>query len=245
MTDDLSNAPSASGSNAPSASGPNAQYNMARADSLSIRVATRMREQMFARFMTTLRPTADDKVLDVGVTSDQSYTSSNYFERLYPHKANITACGLDDARFLEDLYPGVRFVTGNALDLPFDDASFDLVHSSAVLEHVGNLANQARMLAECLRVARRGVCVTTPNRWYPIEFHTQLPLVHWLPKPTGRAVFRALGLDFFAREANLNLMTRRELAAIAACHPAWDFHFASPRLLGWISNLVLIGTRRT
>ena len=223
---------------------PNAQYNLARADSLSIRIATRMREQMFARFMRELHPTEVDTVIDVGVTSDQSYASSNYFERLYHYKHRITACGLDDARFLEELYPGVRFVTANALDLPFDDRSFDLVHASAVLEHVGSLANQARMLTECLRVARRGVCLTTPNRWYPIEFHTQLPLVHWLPKSTGRAVFRALGLSFFAREENLNLMTRRELADLAATHPNWLFRFASPRLLGWISNLVLIGERR-
>lgn len=225
-------------------SAPNAQYNMAGADSLSIRVATRMREHMFESFMRELRPTAADTVADVGVTSDQSYTSSNYFERLYPHKHRITACGLDDAQFLETLYPGVRFVTANALDLPFESGSFDLVHSSAVLEHVGSLENQGRMLAECLRVARRGVCLTTPNRWYPIEFHTQLPLVHWLPKPWGRAVFRALGMPFFAREENLNLMTRRELAGLSARHPEWQFRFASPRLLGWISNLVLIGERR-
>ena len=25
--------------------------------------------------------------------------------------------------------------------------------------------------------------VTTPNRWFPIESHTRLPLVHWLPRP--------------------------------------------------------------
>ncbi len=224
---------------------PNAQYNLAKADSLSIRVATRMRDQMFGEFMRTLRPTEADSVIDVGVTSDQSYTSSNYFERLYPYKHRITACGLDDAHFLEELYPGVRFVTANALDLPFDDASFDLVHASAVLEHVGSLANQARMLAECLRVARRGVYLTTPNRRYPIEFHTQLPLVHWLPKPAGRAVFRAVGLEFFSREENLNLMTRRELATMAAEHRDWQFRFASPRLLGWVSNLVLVGERRT
>ena len=223
---------------------PNAQYNLARAGSLSIRVATRMRAQMFARFMQALHPTEADTVIDVGVTSDQSYASSNYFERLYPHKHRITACGLDDAHFLEALYPGVRFVTANALDLPFDDRSFDLVHASAVLEHVGSLTNQSRMLAECLRVARRGVFLTTPNRWYPIEFHTQMPLVHWLPKPAGRAIFRALGLSFFAREENLNLMTRGELAGLAAVHPDWQFRFISPRLLGWVSNLVLLGERR-
>ena len=24
--------------------------------------------------------------------------------------------------------------------------------------------------------------LTTPNRWFPIELHTRLPLVHWLPR---------------------------------------------------------------
>ena len=28
------------------------------------------------------------------------------------------------------------------------------------------------------------VFVTTPNRWFPLEVHTLLPFVHWLP---GRA----------------------------------------------------------
>ncbi len=31
-------------------------------------------------------------------------------------------------------------------------------------------------------MSRKGLFVTTPNRWFPIEFHTVLPLVHWLPK---------------------------------------------------------------
>ena len=93
------------------------------------------------------------------------------------------------ARFLEQMYPGVRFLIADALNLPFSDGSFDYVHSSAVLEHVGSAANQKRMVAECLRVARKGVCLTTPNRWFPVEFHTQLPLVHWLPKPAFLWIF--------------------------------------------------------
>ena len=24
--------------------------------------------------------------------------------------------------------------------------------------------------------------ITTPNRFYPIEFHTKLPLIHWIQK---------------------------------------------------------------
>jgi ubiquinone/menaquinone biosynthesis C-methylase UbiE len=219
---------------------PNAQYNLAPPDSLSIRIATRVRSQMFAAFMDEFSPRPSETVLDIGVTSDQSYTSSNYFEALYPYKDRITAAGIDDASFLETLYPGVAFTFANALDLPFPDDSFDLVHSSAVLEHVGSLSNQAKMVAECLRVARRGVCLTTPNRWFPIEFHTQLPLIHWLPKPACRAIFRNTGYAFFADEGNLNLMTKDELGRIAARFGGWTHKFLPARLLGLTSNLVLV-----
>ncbi len=223
---------------------PNAQYNLARPDSLAVRVATRVRTRMFQAFMREFAPRAEESVLDVGVTSDRSYTSSNYLEALYPWKERITAAGIDDARFLETLHPGVKFVFANALDLPFADGSFDLVHASAVLEHVGPFASQARMVAECLRVARRGVCVTTPNRWFPVEFHTQLPLVHWLPKPWFRALAgSAARYRFFADEGHLNLMTRAELRRVMAAHPGCRWRFAPTRLCGWTSNLVLMAQK--
>jgi hypothetical protein len=157
---------------------PNAQYNLADPGSMSVRVATRVRSRIFAMFMEEFSPTETDEVLDLGVTSDQGYESSNYFESLYPYKNRITAAGIDDASFLSDTYPGVRFQFADALNLPFDASTFDYVHSSAVLEHVGSYANQQRMVAECLRVARKGICLPTPNRWFPLELHTQLPM-HW------------------------------------------------------------------
>jgi hypothetical protein len=222
---------------------PNAQYNLAAPDSLAIRISTRVRAQMFRRFMAEFDPAPHETLLDVGVTSDQTYENSNYLEALYPYKERITAAGIDDGRFLEDLYPGVKFVQANALDLPFAAGSFDLVHASAVLEHVGSYDRQARMVAECLRVARRGVCLTTPNRWFPIEFHTQLPLLHWLPKPIHRAICRASGYGFHAEEANLNLMTKAELMRLAPRHADWRFVMRFGRLLGLNSNLVLCAHR--
>jgi hypothetical protein len=137
----------------------------------------------------------------------------------------------------------VKFVQADALDLPFADGAFDLIHSSAVLEHVGSITNQARMIREASRVARRGICLTTPNRWFPIEFHTVLPLVHWLPKPACRAIFRRLGYGPLAEEDNLNLMTARDLAGITASIGGWRFKIAAARLLGWKSNLILFGQR--
>jgi hypothetical protein len=178
---------------------PNAQYNLAKPDSLAVRFSAEVRRKMFGMFMSYFSPQESDVVLDLGVTSDNTYESSNYFEALYPYKNRIVAAGLQEATFLESQYPGLRYVQANALNLPFPDQKFDLVHSAAVLEHVGSLANQARMIAECVRVARRGICLTTPNCWYPIEFHTQLPLIHWLPKPAYRKIFRWLGIHELAR----------------------------------------------
>jgi hypothetical protein len=222
---------------------PNDQYNVATPESLAVRVALRVRHQMFGEFMKRFDPGPDNTALDVGVTSDQVYSVSNYFEALYPFKARITAAGLGDASFLEALYPGLKYVQANATDMPFEDAAFDFVHSSAVLEHVGSFEKQIRMIRECLRVARRGICLTTPNRWFPIEFHTQLPLIHWLPKPTSRALMRRLGYGFFAEEENLNLMSRGELAKAVAGIEGWRFEIVTAKLMGWPSNLLFFAHR--
>ena len=98
-------------------SAPNAQFNFAEPDSLAVRVATKVRRDIFRIFMGEVQPRPSDLVLDLGVTSDQTYSSSNYFEALYPYKDHIVAAGLQDASFLEQLYPGVRYLQANALDL--------------------------------------------------------------------------------------------------------------------------------
>jgi hypothetical protein len=84
---------------------------------------------MFNRFLRSFAPTGDDDIPDVGVTDDRRHDHSNYLEAWYPHKSRLTAAGLENASFLEDLYPGMRFAQANALNLPFADASYDYVHS--------------------------------------------------------------------------------------------------------------------
>lgn len=229
-------------------SGVNAQYNVAKAGSLPVRVAAMQRRRMYDRFIGAFGlPDPAALILDIGATSERSYEASNYLEAWYPHKDRVTATGIDpEARFLEEQYPGMRFQTADACALPFDAAAFDVVHAAAVIEHVGPAANQQRMIAECARVARRGFFITTPNRWFPVEFHTVLPLVHWLPKQQFRALMRATGRGFFAEEANLNLLTRSEFAAMArsACGDTFDVTVQAERLGGWPANLLLVGQRR-
>jgi ubiquinone/menaquinone biosynthesis C-methylase UbiE len=198
---------------------------------------------MFQAFLDTCRPGANETLLDVGATGDRSYSHSNYLEAWYPHKHNITAVGIDDATHLEQIYPGLRFVLADGRDLPFPDNSFDHVHSSAVLEHVGGRDNQARFLSELWRVARLGLFVTTPNRLFPVEFHTVLPLVHWLPPRFFRLLLQHMGRDFFALEENLNLMTLGDIRHAASCAGINDAEFRSVNLLGWPSNLLLFARK--
>jgi len=232
------------GGNAPSV---NAQYNVARPESLAVRVAAHQRRRMFAKFTAEMVTRPETTILDVGATSDRTYAASNYLEAWHPRKDRITAVGIDDASFLVDLYPGMRFVKADALDLPFGDRTFDVVHSSAVIEHVGSFSRQVGMIRECARVAEQSFFITTPNRWFPIEMHTVLPLVHWLPPAWFRQLMRLIGRGFFADENNLNLMAKSTLerAAREAGIAAFDWRVDSVRLAGWPSNLILIGWRRT
>jgi hypothetical protein len=224
---------------------PNSQYNLARPDSLTVRIIHRQREIMFTRWLQRCSIGPEDEILDVGVTSDTTYSSSNYLEAWYPHKNKVVAAGIDDAGFLEDLYPGMKYVRADGLNLPFDNRSFDVVHSSAVLEHVGSYRNQVQFIRECARVARRAIFLTTPNRWFPIEVHTSLPLVHWLPKQVFRGILSRSRLSFFAKEANLNLMTAGELSGAGGkMMPDWDVKVDRVRLAGFTSNLLLVGLRR-
>lgn len=221
----------------------NAQYNLAKPDSLPIKIAGHQRRKMFAKFVSAMEISERDTIVDVGATSDQSYDHSNYLEAWHPFKQRITAVGIDDAGFLETLYPGVTFRRADGRALPFADDSFDYAHSSAVLEHVGGAAQQAQFLRELWRVARKGVFVTTPNRWFPIEFHTMLPLLHWLPPAAFRKVLTAMGQPFFADEQNLNLLTPASVAAAARAAGIGRFRIDTVSLAGLPTNLLLIARK--
>ena len=131
----------------------------------------------------------------------------NFFEEHYPWPERITALGLHDGAGFRARYPGIEYVQGDACALPFGDGEFDIVFSNAVIEHVGGRERQRQLVSEAIRVGRR-VFITTPNRRFPVEVHTRLPLVHWLPDAVAHPVYRALGQE---PATELHLLTRRTL----------------------------------
>jgi hypothetical protein len=54
----------------------NAQYNVAKANSLPVKVGACQRSKMFAAFLEAMSVSSDDTILDIGATSDQTSTHS-------------------------------------------------------------------------------------------------------------------------------------------------------------------------
>jgi Methyltransferase domain len=152
------------------------------------RVSLRSRRRKLDLFLALFSPGPGSSVVDVGVTNAPfgDGSSDNFFEALYPWPEQVTAVGATELDVFADAFPRVRAVRADGRDLPFADGAFDFGFSNAVVEHVaGGREGQRRFVHELCRVSRR-VFVTTPNRWFPLEVHTLLPFVHWLP-PGPRA----------------------------------------------------------
>lgn len=139
-----------------------------------------------------------------------------------PRNANLIETALARARPVTGLlYEGVPpavfvkqsrgLVFGDGRQLPFATGAFDFVISNAVVEHVGGISDMQRFIAESLRVARVGVIHTTPNRWFPIETHTGLPLFHWLPRSLHVRLLRNSRYRFSASD---RLLSKRELRSL-------------------------------
>ncbi|MGH2900734.1 MAG: class I SAM-dependent methyltransferase, partial [Solirubrobacteraceae bacterium] len=204
------------------------------------RVLATQQRRMLERFLQLLKPNPNTRVLDLGVNGSLARREQYFFEAGYPWPERVVACGLEAPDAFAACFPRTPYVRGTReLPLPFETGSFDLVFCNAVIEHVGSRARQAAFLAEILRVGRAAF-VTTPNRWYPIELHTVLPLAHWLPTRIHRALLRGLGFGFFAREENLNLLDQRALRSLVP--PERDAQIHAQRFLGLVSNFLLVVT---
>ena len=144
----------------------------------------RSRARKLRLFMELLATGPETTVVDVGVTDSGvagAYGTDNFLEAHYPWPGRITAVGVTGLDRFREAFPQVRAVVADGRSLPFADGEFDVGFSNAVVEHVGGRADQLAFVHELCRVARR-VFVTTPNRLFPVEVHTLLPVVHWLPR---------------------------------------------------------------
>ena len=203
--------------------------------SLSERLVIAARDRIYDDFIRFCRPAPDDAILDVGV-SDVVNDAANMLERTYRYPDRLTALGLGRGDQFRAAFPRTAYARIEPNQpFPFADKSFAIATSNAVLEHVGSSADQAFFVAELMRVARK-VFVSVPNRHFPVEHHTAIPLLHFWDRSFAAAC-RWFGKDEWADEKNLILMTKGRLAALAPPRAVIDY--TGLRLGPFSSNLML------
>jgi len=202
---------------------------------------------MFQMAVRKLGLKAGQKMVDIGATPDVERLDSNcmiaWFHDLGMH---VALASPEDITHLASVFPYAHLLPATGFHHPIAVGvrEFDLVTSSAVLEHCGDRARQMTHIKECGRVADM-VFLTTPSRWHWLEFHTKIPLIHWLPKSMHRALLKMAGLHFWAKEENLNLLSLGQLKELARDGLGNAFEFQVKRIwtLGMPSNLVLLARR--
>ncbi len=209
-------------------------------ENIAAAISEKSRAKKWAQFLALATPGPDDTIVDVGVNVTEYSPSDNYLERHYPHPEHITAVAIEsDLSAFQSRYPSVTAVSADGTNLPFDDSEFDIAYSNAVIEHVGGYDRQLAFVAELYRVSRRGY-LTMPNRHFPIEIHTRIPLLHLiLPKA---------GFDWFATKIGkgwaagdyMRLLTGTELTTLAKKAGIEEFELIPNRFFGLAMTYTLV-----
>ena len=208
--------------------------------SLIKNVTINARQKFFERFIKLTNYNINNSILDIGTTPSVD-DEQNIFLENTKNNLNITCLSNQDCSVLKNKYPNVKdFIIGDGKKTKFLDNSFDIVHSNATIEHVGSYINQLKFIEESVRISKKFVFIQTPNRYYPIDFHTTIPLIHWMPKKIHRKILKLIGLEFYSLEDNLNLMSKNDIIKICKMLKIKKFKIIKQRLIFFTSNFILL-----
>ena len=176
-------------------------------------------------------------VLDVGVSHREHDDSINLFLRNFRLKASqYTGLAVQPMDDIRRKYPEKKFIEYPGGIFPFAENEFEWVFSNAVIEHVGNRADQLLFINEMLRVGKN-VFFTTPNKWFPIESHTNVFLRHWFDE----RFYNWCKLNQPYRSVdNLLLFGRGDLNKIMEKSNAETYKIKSNRTLGWPMTFTVV-----
>lgn len=110
---------------------------------------------------------AQSKVLDLGAGRGAGLETSDSFPRslmrLKGRVAWLSGCDVDEAVLQNEYLDDRRILDPNG-PLPYEDATFDLVYSDWVIEHIADVDS---FVSEVGRVLKPGgwFCARTPNKW--------------------------------------------------------------------------------
>jgi hypothetical protein len=182
--------------------------------------------------------------LDVGTTSDEHYESSNFFLKKLPQNIPIYSFSDQEIRGQNSkrgFYISKSFIGSISSELKISE-KFEFVICSATLEHVGSIEKQKLAINNLVELTSRYLLITVPNRWHPIEFHSRLPLIHWLPEKLWRRFFGFFpSLRNLALEQNLNFISPQKIESVLAeIEEVKEVKIFDISLLGFTSNFAIL-----
>ena len=179
--------------------------------------------------------------LDIGSTNDLENKSSNYLIR---NLKNIKMYKSISDQVISNNFFSKRLTKSITENFSYDEIQSmksDVVISNATIEHVGGFEQQKKMIENMLLLTKKYFIITTPNRYHPLDFHTKLPILHWFPKKIHRKLLKLLKLEFFSKQENLNLLSKKDLITLLEIVGVNNFKIFDVSLLGFKSNLIVIG----
>lgn len=169
------------------------------AGNLLARFRTSSRQRRAKMFLDHFDLTSETKILDLGGWNGVHIHA--VLENSPVQPANVYIADIDGQAVQQasERFGFVPVVIPEAGPLPFPDKFFDIVFCSSVIEHVtvpkdsvwtlvsGRIfreeaqRHQGEFAREIIRLGN-GYFVQAPYRWFPIETHSWLPFVSYLPR---------------------------------------------------------------
>lgn len=213
-------------------------YEVVPPGSRAASLLVRARREIYNDFIRVCSPSAGDHILDVGV-SDIVGVGDNVLEWNYPRQEMITAAGLGEGVAFKKSFPKAEYCRIKPNEaLPFSNRQFPIAFCNAVIEHVGSVQNQEKFLNELLRVASVTFLVA-PNRYFPVEHHTAIPILGWW-NPAFRIACRVCGKSRWGLSENLILMSKTSLCRLTSARNIATAGYTGLRLGPFSSNIFAV-----
>jgi hypothetical protein len=204
------------------------------------KIANDARNEFFNILKTSTGYDKNKSVIDVGTTPSLDELHNILLSKIKDNR-NVTCLSNLNCKVLLKKYPNIKkIILGDGKKNNLPNNSYDIVHSNATIEHVGSHKNQLKFIKECIRISKKYIFIQTPNRFYPIDFHTFLPFIHWLPKNIHRKILRIIGLNFYSLEKNLNLLSEQDLFQLCKNLNIKNFKIIKYKLFLMTSNFILL-----
>ena len=204
------------------------------------KIAKDARNEFFNILKKNAKYSKKKSIIDIGTTPSLDDVQNIILSKIKDNK-NITCLSNLNCKILLKKYPNIKkILIGDGRNNNLPNNSFDIVHSNATIEHVGSYKNQLLFIKECIRISKKYVFIQTPNRFYPVDFHTILPFIHWLPKKIHRKILNIIGLNFYGLEKNLNLLSESDLINLCNELNIKNYKIIKYKLFFMTSNLILL-----